>query len=572
MKLKYNIFAVIFAFLVLLAFYHVAFARRIIPGVVIGSTRVGGLTYEQALERLRQKESSTNKVITLRYADKVFTIEPQDYGLEYRWDEAVTRAVLIGRSGNFLVDTKDKVSGIFRPLYIKSTYTYTDSKLSREMSSIKAEINREGQDASFVLKNGQLDVRTADEGVKVLDQELYESVISSINNLDFSEKPIKVKSVEPSLNAEDVRKFSSQVQQIIDTSFKVVYEKSEWPLNPEQKLDLIKVQIDEDGGTPDLVLNTMRFEDYIEEYGLVVNQVPRGKVTGTEGTQVTGFEITKNGTEIDKEKFAKDFSEALFGLKPSVTISTKEVNSVEDKSKYGIFALLGEGSSKFSGSITGRVKNIVLSAQRTDGVLVAPGATYSFNRSVGEISTKTGYDTAYIIQNGRTVLGEGGGVCQTSTTLFRAVLNAGLPITTRFPHAYRVGYYEQDGPPGLDASVFQPSVDFQFKNDTSSYILVQAYPDPKNYTLNFKIYGTPDGRKVEITKPVVTAVVPAPEPLYQDDPTLEKGKVKQVDWAANGANVSFNRTVQRGDEVLYEDTFTSKYQPWRAVYLKGTKE
>ena len=115
-------------------------------------------------------------------------------------------------------------------------------------------------------------------------------------------------------------------------------------------------------------------------------------------------------------------------------------------------------------------------------------------------------------------------------------------------------------------------MDLQFKNDTTNYVLVQSSVDTKTSTLYFKIYGTPDGRSVEITKPVVSNVIPAPEPQYQDDPTLPKGTVKQVDFAAPGANVYFTRTVKNGDKVLFKDTFSSRYQPWKAVYLVGTKE
>jgi vancomycin resistance protein YoaR len=170
------------------------------------------------------------------------------------------------------------------------------------------------------------------------------------------------------------------------------------------------------------------------------------------------------------------------------------------------------------------------------------------------------------------VLGEGGGVCQTSTTIFRAVLNAGLPVVMRYPHAYRVHYYEEDSKPGIDASIFQPTLDFQFKNDTPNYILVQSSVDVPNLAMSFKIYGTPDGRSVELTEPVITNQTAPPEPLRIDDPTLKKGVVVQSDWAAWGANVSFSRTVKRGGEVLHSETFNSRYQPWRAVYQVGTKE
>lgn len=254
----------------------------------------------------------------------------------------------------------------------------------------------------------------------------------------------------------------------------------------------------------------------------------------------------------------------IVALKPNVT--TEQVNDL------GIKERIGYGYSEFSGSIPGRIHNVALAAARMHGVLVPPGKTLSFNEAIGEISASTGYQAAYIIQNGRTVLGDGGGVCQVSTTLFRAALNAGLPITERRGHAYRVHYYEDGGfKAGLDATVFSPSVDLKITNDTPGYILVQTKTDTDNLTLEFELYGTSDGRKAEIVDHQVWGVTPPPPPLYQDDPTLPEGTVRQVDWAAWGAQTSFRYIVTRGDETLQDEKFTTSFRPWQAVYLKGTK-
>ena len=202
-------------------------------------------------------------------------------------------------------------------------------------------------------------------------------------------------------------------------------------------------------------------------------------------------------------------------------------------------------------------------------MLIPPGETFSFNKTVGDISAATGFKQAYVIKEGRTVLDDGGGVCQDSTTLFRAVLNAGLPVVSRTAHAYRVGYYEQGFPPGLDATVFYPSVDFQFKNDTPAHILIQAHT--AGTTLYIELYGTSDNRVVNLTQPVITNKTPPPPELRQDDPTLPKGQVKQVDWAAAGATVIFKRTVTRNGEVIAQENWKSNYKPWQAVFLVGTQ-
>ena len=175
-----------------------------------------------------------------------------------------------------------------------------------------------------------------------------------------------------------------------------------------------------------------------------------------------------------------------------------------------------------------------MATSRLNGVLVAPGEEFSFNKALGDVSAGTGYQQAYVIKGGRTVLGDGGGVCQVSTTLFRALLNAGLPITERRAHSYRVGYYEQGFPPGLDATVYYPTTDLKFKNDTSNHILIQSRVE--GVKLIFDIYGPDDGRKVVMEGPF------------------------QYDQKANGAmKAYFVRKTTLADGIVKEERFDSNY-------------
>jgi vancomycin resistance protein YoaR len=246
--------------------------------------------------------------------------------------------------------------------------------------------------------------------------------------------------------------------------------------------------------------------------------------------------------------------------------------TTDNSNSFGIKELIGTGYSEFAGSISGRIHNVALAASRLNGILIKPGTIFSFNVAIGDISAATGYQSAYIIKEGKTVLGDGGGVCQVSSTLFRAALNAGLPIVERHAHAYRVHYYEEGGfKPGLDATVFSPTVDLKIQNNTSNYILIQTKTDTAKLTLTFDLYGSKDGRIAQISNHKVWGQSAPPPPLYQDDPTLPKGVVNQVDWEAWGANASFDYKVTRGMEILENTTFISNFRSWQAVYLRGTQ-
>ncbi len=299
--------------------------------------------------------------------------------------------------------------------------------------------------------------------------------------------------------------------------------------------------------------------------------------------KVTVFKLSQPGQAVNIETTKDQLREQLKQLtltsaQPSqiviqLTVELKEPEITNDRANnLGIETLLGKGESWFKGSISGRIHNVALAASRLNGILIAPNETFSFNKNLGDVSAVTGYKQAYVIKNGRTVLDDGGGVCQVSTTLFRAGLNAGLAIVERHAHSYRVGYYEQGGfKPGFDATVYDPSYDLKIKNDTPAYILIQSATDIANSYLTFELYGKSDGRTVQISAVRLWDYQPAPPDLYQDDPTLPIGTVKQVDWANSGVKAAFDYTVNKGGAEIFKTTFYSPFIPWQAVFLKGTK-
>jgi vancomycin resistance protein YoaR len=292
--------------------------------------------------------------------------------------------------------------------------------------------------------------------------------------------------------------------------------------------------------------------------------------------RVAAFKLGKTGRSLNIEKTLEDVGNQIKENPGKVLTIALSVDTIEPKTgdenidSLGISELLATGESFYKGSIPGRVHNVILASSRATGILIAPGEIFSFNDTVGDISAATGYKTAYVIKNGRTILGDGGGVCQVSTMIFRAALNAGLEIVERKPHSYRVAYYEQGGfKPGLDATVFSPSVDLKIKNNTDHHILIQSVTDPDNYHLTYEIYGKKDGRVIELSDVRVLSQSPATPPLYQEDPTLPNGQIKQVDFPASGAKTTFDYKVVKNGEVLGASTFVNNFKPWQAVYLYG---
>ena len=230
------------------------------------------------------------------------------------------------------------------------------------------------------------------------------------------------------------------------------------------------------------------------------NIPPQDALFRFENGKVTGFKIEQNGLQIDREDTFNQFKNIINQIESEksefqILVKDKVIKpkiNLEAINNFGIVEKIGEGKSNYKGSIASRIHNVILASSKFDGVLIPQNEEFSFNKTIGDISANTGYLQAYIIKDGRTILGDGGGVCQVSTTLFRAALNSGLPITKRTAHAYRVHYYENDSKPGFDATVYSPSTDFRFKNDTPAYILIQRELNKETMDLKFVFYGKKD--------------------------------------------------------------------------------
>jgi vancomycin resistance protein YoaR len=282
------------------------------------------------------------------------------------------------------------------------------------------------------------------------------------------------------------------------------------------------------------------------------------------------------GLKLKPSSFAQAVSASFFGdhndVQVPVTILAPAVDS-NNLDALGITTKLAVGDSSYVGSDAGRATNIVVGANLLNGTLIPPRGEYSFNRSIGVITVDKGYVESAVIEGDRVGRDIGGGICQVSTTVFRAALYAGLQITEWWPHSYRLGFYEQDGwLPGMDASILQPDHDpfsggdFKFLNPSDSWMLVESYV--QNERVYVIIYGADLGYTVDVTTPIVS------DPIVNDSPPIENvnydlpaGTVMQTEWEVPGYTVWFTRTVydKNGETVEYRE-FTTYFGSHPNVY------
>lgn len=553
--------------MLLVALARATWHSQYYPNVTIAGMEVGGLTRAQAKDKLETATKGYQAKLGFNGAAWQVPVQAMEYEMESTLNEAYRYGRRLQISDYFLILIGKKTN---YPLQLSEGKT---TKLEGLISEIASAVEVPPIAATVELRGQKIAVSNGVDGMVIESETFDQRLREAYGQLQSEVVMIPTTLVKRQLGEAEIAKLEERAQTLVGKSLTLIQDDERVVLNTKGLIALL----DTSGG--DELLNQENVETYVAGLAESLNRDPQdarfafenGKVEefapGRDGVEVN-LELTIKNLETGVEKLineeAKSETTEISVLRTPPKVTTEKVNEL------GIRERIGRGESYYAHSIPNRIFNVGLAASRVNSALIAPGEEFSFNRIVGEISGATGYRTAYVISGGRTILGDGGGVCQVSTTLFRGAMNAGLPITERWGHAYRVGYYEQNSKPGIDATVYSPSKDFRFLNDTPGHILIQTINDPKNLHLVVEIYGTSDGRVATITEPKVWGISPPPPDIYQDDPTLPAGTTKQVDWSAAGAKASFEYKVVRDGETLQEKIFTTSYRPWANVYLRGT--
>jgi vancomycin resistance protein YoaR len=291
--------------------------------------------------------------------------------------------------------------------------------------------------------------------------------------------------------------------------------------------------------------------------------------------------VNENGSWVARQRSAWTVDEAqtreniLAAIKAGKTSAAVALEvkapqrNVRNWAESGITTLYGKGSSSFAGSPVFRVRNVIVGASKLDNDYLEDGAELDFNASMGAINKASGFVEGFVIVGGTLEKEDGGGICQVSTTIFRAAYNAGLPITERHEHSHRVKYYD---PVGFEATVYAPSKNLKFKNDTGGTLLIQAEWDEKAQTLAFYLFGRAPNRQVTVSKPSISDFKPAARPSFSADPNVRLGAERLIDTPMQGMTSVITRTVRMSDGKVRKDTTKSVYQPWGAVYAVNPRD
>lgn len=561
--------------------YQVLFLHRVYLGVTVGGVDAGGMTREEVASLVRrQAPEYLSRKITITDGRQQWTFSAAELGVRVDTGRTVDLVYGVGRSGSFLQDMRLHLALLGNNFNIDPVITFDTGPANYILEDLARQIERPAGDARLIIHPDlSVEAVPAQSGyrldVKAARDRLYQAARQPGSPPVF----LPVEEISPRIvEVDEARNIAATLlARPLTFAFSGSDGPRSWELEPAALVEMMTVQetFDETGvGKIALSIKRDAFTEYFSRLAAEIDRPARNAwfELNPQTFELTVLKPSQEGRTLDiaraVEAVAAITRQPVERLELPVFVQPPAV-PMDDPERLGITHLWSSATTYFKGSSAGRIQNISVSAASFHGLVIPPGGIFSFNEHVGDITAENGYEESLIIRGDRTAVGIGGGVCQVSTTVFRAAFFGGFEIVERWAHGYRVSWYETGSSPGLDATIYTPDVDFKFRNDTDSFILIQTHTDREAGTVTFDFYGKPNPREVVVSEPTLTNVVPHGEDVYQIDPALPPGTVKQVDWAKDGVDVTVSRIVKENGAVLHQDTLFSRYRPWQAVYLVG---
>ncbi len=310
----------------------------------------------------------------------------------------------------------------------------------------------------------------------------------------------------------------------------------------------------------EIKVDQARFDAWLQDFARRVERPPKDAGFAVRAGGDVVVIPSEMGYRLASDGLAQRIARAA--VDPYARAVRVTVNPVEpawttvDAEALGIRKQIASFTTRFHPADVNRTANIYVAAQALDGTILRPGELFSFNQRVGPRVEAAGYKEAPVIINGELVPDIGGGVCQVSTTLYGAVLLAGLKVDARTPHSIPVSYV----PMGLDAAVVYDAVDFRFQNNTSGHLLVRAWVEQDRLTV--ALYGEgPADRPVGLETEIVE-VIAAPM-VRVVRPELAGGEQRIVRAGREGYRVRVWRVIETPEGIKKRELVSRSYYPAR---------
>jgi len=551
--------AVIFGTLLTLGVIRLAYRGKLLPGASVYGVYLGGLSQAEANQLIKKlgRDYQASGEITVRATGQPdIRVTKSSLALGYPSESSVQEVYSVGRQGwawNQLGEQFGLMLGLRQAP--KPAVSYDATALYAALRADFIALDQPVENARIQLVDGQVSIVAGSPGRRISIHDLDAALVDTVGNFAKSPVEIKTSQQQPSLNTTDLLERKQVASSFQDTPLKLSFGAKNWTIPQAELISWLNASTSPAPAKPDLLwsayplattqstdtLNNQPISQYLTNLAKSIDKPAIDARLTVEGGRASVFQRSQDGSQVD---IAASTTNIVSGLKskkseaiPLIVAVQKAAVSDDTIDQLGIVDLLSEGVSYFPGSSSNRITNVRIGAAQYNGVLLKPGQVFSFGALLGEVGPAQGYKEGRIILEGRQESAYGGGLCQVSSTAFRAALLAGLPILERVNHSFAVSYYTAPfGVPGVDATIYYPDVDFKFKNDTDHHILIQT--ELVGTTLKFRFYGTKQKE----------GAIRGPSFVYgSNDPNQPSQTV-------------FYRDISVGGKVIKTDTFRTSYK------------
>ena len=580
--------------------YQALYANRIYPGVrVVGlglNLDLSGETREHASFMIGSYYDRYLKTpLVFRYQGREWSATPLSLGARVELDPVISSAFMIGRGEGLFNRLQGQALFLNGGIPLPAPRIVVDqNQASAYVQNVSREIDRSSTIADLALKSsGNVVILPSQQGLRVNNAKNIRQIVTAIECLSSAPISIIVEDVQSALVEGDLSDVKKLADKILSTPLTLSANLPEgqkmWRLEPNELARFIDLKLSQsDPPRYELKVDDEQIRRQVEIIAPEIERAPKNArfqmdvATGV----ATPLRESVSGRRLEVTASIALIRDALTSEKRDVVLPwlPLEPRFPSSAGVQSVFPdLIARASTAYGGTLSERMHNVELATQRINGVVIAPGDSFSFNDEVGEVSYKSGYKKGYgISRDGDdvvTIPSEGGGICQVATTLFQAVFWAGYPIVERNWHLYWIPRYGERprGLKGLDATIDQVydkngnlvyAIDLRWRNNTEAPILLVAHADGKDVSMS--LWGLKPDWQVKVAEPKIEKVVKADtRPVRQYDSTLAAKTEIMVEHAEDGFQSTITRTISRGSALITETRFESTYRPSRNVYAFG---
>jgi vancomycin resistance protein YoaR len=550
---------------VLVGLAYAGSSAELAEGTTVAGVDVGGLTRAQAVALLRDEFGSvSSQPIEFHAGEKAFPLAAEQLGVEPDWSAAVGAAART--SGGFgplrgfrRLHTRFFGAEVLPPLAV------SNAALEYALDQISEQVDRDSRSASLERRGLRIVVVPESTGARLERDAAASVLVRALGSIERADGGVAlpVRVTVPPVTSAMLVPAVRRARVALSGPVRLVGEARSWRLSRTRMAKLLSLP--RSGATRLLIAGP----GAVEYFRILSERVANPPLDATWDVSGDSVRIVpaRAGTELDIPATARALLRAAGSrtsrvARISVARALPERSTAEARA-MGIEHSLGSYKTYNSGTWD-RITNLRLGVTLLDGTLVAPGGTFSLNDAIGERTVERGFRTAPVIIGTEYEEEVGGGTSQVATTVFNAAWEAGLKITERNPHSLYISRY----PLGRDATVYWPSLDLRFQNDTSSWVLVKGFVESDG--IRVAIYGG-ERRRVESSSGTMTVTGPVPVERVKD-PTLPKGSTMVEAEGSAPSSTSVTRAIYGQDGALIRnETWTTSYEGETRVVHVGTK-